>query len=189
MPDVLKSFLNETIWAGCKALEQIPTFNNLSQSLDTDQLQWKKWYQDEKAEIADLPKAFKEISKFHRLLLLRTMRPDRVTSALSNFVTEKMGEKYIEQSPFNIFEAFEESSKSVPMFFVLFPGVDPTPDVEKVAAKYQITSVNRRFINISMGQGQEEPAKRAVFECAKRGYWVMLQNVIINTKLFISFKE
>jgi dynein heavy chain len=96
MPDVLKSFLNETIWAGCKALENIPTFANLSQSLDTDQLQWKKWYQDEKAEIADLPKAFKEISKFHRLMLLRTMRPDRVTSALSNFVTEKMGEKYIE---------------------------------------------------------------------------------------------
>lgn len=105
------------------------------------------------------------------------MRPDRVTSALSNFVTEKMGEKYIEQSPFNIFEAFEESSKSVPMFFVLFPGVDPTPDVEKVAAKYQITALNRRFVNISMGQGQEEPAKKAVFECAKRGYWVMLQNV------------
>jgi len=37
------------------------------------------------------------------------------------------------------------------MFFVLFPGVDPTPDVERVAAKYDISSTNRRFINISMG--------------------------------------
>jgi dynein heavy chain len=37
------------------------------------------------------------------------------------------------------------------MFFVLFPGVDPTPDVEKVAAKFDITAANRRFINISMG--------------------------------------
>lgn len=160
MPDVLKSFLNETIWAGCKELEKLPTFGNLTQSLDTDQLQWKKWYQDEKAEVADLPKAFKDISKFHKLLILRTMRPDRVTSALSNFVTDRMGEKYIEQSPFNIFEAFEESSKSVPMFFVLFPGVDPTPDVEKVAAKYQITSLNRRFINISMDRDRKNQPRR-----------------------------
>jgi dynein heavy chain len=37
------------------------------------------------------------------------------------------------------------------MFFVLFPGVDPTPEVEKVAALYEVTAMNRRFINISMG--------------------------------------
>ena len=40
------------------------------------------------------------------------------------------------------------------MFFVLFPGVDPTPDVEKVALKYNISLTNRKFTNISMGQGQ-----------------------------------
>ena len=48
-------------------------------------------------------------------------------------------------------ETFAETSKTVPIFFVLFPGVDPTPDVEKIAAKYEITSSNQRFINISMG--------------------------------------
>jgi dynein heavy chain len=174
MPDVLKSFLNEQIWSSCRALEQVHGFSTFTSSLETEYLQWKKWYQDEKAETADLPKAYKDHSKFQRLLLLRAMRPDRLTSALSNFVIEKMGERYIEQSPFNIFEAFEESSKNVPIFFVLFPGVDPTPDVERVAAKFDITANNRRFINISMGQGQEEPAKRAVYDCAKKGYWVML---------------
>jgi dynein heavy chain len=34
-----------------------------------------------------------------------------------------------------------------PIFFVLFPGVDPTPDVERVAAEYNITSSNNKFIN------------------------------------------
>jgi len=50
--------------------------------LEIDSLQWKKWFNEEKAEVADLPKAYKEIGKFHRLLLLRAMRPDRLTSAL-----------------------------------------------------------------------------------------------------------
>jgi len=69
---------------------------------------------------------------------------------------------------------FEESLNTVPIFFVLFPGVDPTPDVEKVAAKYDISIKNGRFTNISMGQGQEERAKKAIFDCARKGYWVML---------------
>jgi dynein heavy chain len=62
------------------------------------------------------------------------MRPDRLSSALGSFVSENMGEKFVEQPPFSIFETFEETSKITPIFFVLFPGVDPTPDVEKVAA-------------------------------------------------------
>jgi dynein heavy chain len=40
-----------------------------------------------------------------------------------------MGEEYVEQPPFNIFETFDETDKKTPIFFVLFPGVDPTPEV------------------------------------------------------------
>lgn len=152
MPDVLRSFLNEQIWASCKALENnIPLFTGFCGSLDTEYLQWKKWYQEEKAELADLPKAYKDIDKFHRLLLLRALRPDRLTSALAQFVTEKMGEEFVEQPAFHMDQLFEEAMNTVPIFFVLFPGVDPTPDVEKVAAKYDISLKNGRFTNISMG--------------------------------------
>jgi len=116
----------------------------------------------------------KECSKFHKLMLLRAIRPDRLTSALSTFISDSMGERYIEQPPFTMRETFEEASKLTPMFFVLFPGVDPTPEVESVGKLYDISSTNGRFINISMGQGQEEKAKKALFNCAKKGYWIML---------------
>lgn len=36
---------------------------------------------------------------------------------------------------------------------------------------------NGKFINISMGQGQEERALTAVQEAAEKGGWVVLQNV------------
>ena len=81
------------------------------------------------------------------------MRPDRVTSAMTNFVGKEMGDRYVEQPPFSITETFAEMSPRTPIFFVLFPGVDPTPEVERVAALYNITSSNAKFINISMGQG------------------------------------
>ena len=52
-------------------------------------------------------------------------------------------------------ETYNESNNNTPIFFVLFPGVDPTPQVEAIAKEYDISIANGRFINISMGQGQE----------------------------------
>jgi len=178
LPEPLKGFLNDIIWANCKGLESIKVFENLGSSLESEYLVWKKWYQEERVEeVGELPKSFKEISKFHKLMLLRAMRPDRLSSALTNYVSEIMGERYVEQPPFNIFETFEETDKKTPIFFVLFPGVDPTPEVERVALKYGISIENKKFRNISMGQGQEKPAKEALFLAAEKGHWIMLQNL------------
>ena len=40
---------------------------------------------------------------------------------------------------------------TTPVFFVLFPGVDPTPEVEKVGAIRDVSIANGKFLNISMG--------------------------------------
>jgi dynein heavy chain len=49
-----------------------------------------------------------------------------------------------------------------PTFFVLFPGVDPTPEVELIGKMCGKTLANEKFINISMGQGQEQNAIKAL---------------------------
>lgn len=74
-------------------------------------------------------------------------------------------------------ETYDESGPNTPIFFVLFPGVDPTPQVERTAALFDISIANGKFVNISMGQGQENRAKKALFDAAANGTWVMLQNV------------
>lgn len=61
------------------------------------------------------------------------MRPDRLTYALIEFCTEHMGIQYIEQPPFDIQLIIPEMNKVTPTFFVLFPGVNPVPDVELIA--------------------------------------------------------
>jgi len=170
-------FMPEAAWSAVLGLESVDVFSNLTSQMESESLQWRKWYQDEKAEEIDLPKSCKEIKMFQRLLLLRAMRPDRLTGALTKFIEENLGKKYIDQAPFDIFKTYPEMSPKVPMFFVLFPGVDPTPDVEKVGASFGITSNNGKFVNISMGQGQEEIAANALTKASKEGGWIMLQNV------------
>ena len=167
-------FFPEVIWNGITGLDKnVEKFNILVNTMEGEALQWKKWYGEEKAEIADYPKSCKDFSNFHKLLLLRAMRPDRLTGALTEFVRDNLGIRYVEQPPFDMVKCYNEMQPNIPTFFVLFPGVDPTPDVERVCKEIG----GGKFTNISMGQGQEEIAAKALIKAGKEGGWIMLQNV------------
>merc|ERR1719191_2093067 len=147
------------------------------QNLESDNMGWRRWFSEEKAETADLPRAARDLGPFHRLFLLRVLRPDRIGAALTQFVTDHLGNSFVDQSPFSMEETYNESTCVTPFFFVLFPGTDPTPTVEALARKLGITEANGRFVNISMGQGQEQVAINALNKSAKDGSWIMLQNI------------
>lgn len=53
-----------------------------------------------------------------------------------------MGTDYVFQKPYDMAKTYEETSPATPMFFVLFPGVDPTPWVESLARTLDITTEN-----------------------------------------------
>jgi len=180
MPENARSWLTETQWAQLKSLEGLEAFKKggkLTESLEQDSLGWKRWFQEEKAEQADLPRSARDLSPFHRLFLLRVLRQDRIGAALTQFITDNLGMEFIEQAPFDMETSYEESTMITPFFFVLFPGVDPTPTIEALGKKLQITEANGRLVNISMGQGQETIALNALTKSAKEGGWIMLQNI------------
>jgi len=80
-------FIPETAWAAVKGLESIKIFEHLINQMDSEPHLWRKWYVDEKPESVELPKSVKDLALFYRVLLLRAMRPDRLTNALTEFVT------------------------------------------------------------------------------------------------------
>jgi len=63
------------------------------------------------------------------------------------------------------------------MFFVLFPGVEPTKDIREIAVKNNKNVLDNTLIEISMGQGQEERANKAIVQAAQDGNWVVLNNI------------
>lgn len=170
-------FIPDANWAAVKGLESVKIFENLIVSMTEEALQWRKWFQDERSEAAELPRAFKDLDLFHRLLLLRALRPDRLSPALVQYVTECMGEQFIEQPAFNVFQMYKEMNTETPVFFMLFPGVDPTNDVEQAGKANGKLMSDGTLVNISMGQGQEKPALEKLAEAGKKGNWVMFQNV------------
>lgn len=76
--------------------------------MESEALQWRKWYADPEPETVELPRAMKDISLFHRILLLRALRPDRLINALKTFVADNMGLEYVEQPAFDMGDTYEE---------------------------------------------------------------------------------
>lgn len=50
MPEPLKQFLNDVVWANVKGLEFLPIFSSLGSNMEQEYLVWKKWYQEERVE-------------------------------------------------------------------------------------------------------------------------------------------
>ena len=71
-------------------------------------------------------------------------------------------------------KAFSESDSRSPIFFALFPG-DPTTWVEGIGG--WVIHLKRKFINISMGEGQEPIASAALEKLTTNGGWIFLQNL------------
>eukprot|EP00968_Pinguiococcus_pyrenoidosus_P000337 scaffold23_cov268-Pinguiococcus_pyrenoidosus.AAC.7 len=173
----LGEWMPESVWPKVKALEALKDFDGLGDNMQSDSDDWQQWFDSEAPETAKLPGDYqKSLAPFARLILLRCLRPDRVTTALRTYIAEVMGNDYIFQPPFDMDAAYAETSNQTPTFFVLFPGVDPTPLVENLGATMGISLDNGNFVNISMGQGQEKLAESVVEKFAESGGWVMLQN-------------
>ncbi|XP_075225795.1 dynein beta chain, ciliary-like [Lycorma delicatula] len=170
-------FLTNNLWGGIKALANMDAFKSLDKDIEGSAKRWRKFIEGESPEREKFPQDWKNKSALQRLCMMRSMRPDRMTYAVKCFIEEKLGTKYTESRSVEFAKSFEESSATVPVFFILSPGVDPTRDVESVGKKLGFTTDRRNFHNVSLGQGQETVAESSMDLSSKAGHWVILQNI------------
>ena len=141
---------------------------------------------DARAEAEPLPGDWKRLGPFDRLLVIRCIRPDRMAEALGTVVGDVIGSRYTISASFDLGEAYKDSRPDVPMFVFLSPGVDVMSSIEAlqkefVAANPESTIANK-ILSVSLGQGQEPVANRAIATAHKSGGWVALQNIHLTPK-------
>ena len=181
-------WLPNSVWLSICALAEIEEFARLPVDIEEASSRFLSWFNDPSPENEKLPLDWGNIGPFLKLLVISSLRPDRFTIALRDYIQEILPNSaaYIEcGSELNSLQilqlALEDSNPSVPIFFVLSPGTDVVSDLNRAAveANYEYGT---SFHNVSMGQGQDVIAERLLDLANKEGHWLVLNNVHLMPK-------
>jgi dynein heavy chain len=172
----------DSAWAEIFRLGKVPApkYDKFHEHFAKEEHTWKKVY--DSADPISLmqgdgrPDCIKHLGAFEDLLVLRTLRPDRIVPAVLNYVAGVMGEKFVTPPPFDLAGSYVESSNVAPLIFILSPGADAFGALNKYALEKGV-EVNC----ISLGQGQGPKAEKLMDEATKAGTWVLLQNCHLAT--------
>ena len=179
------SWMTDADWSAVKCLSLLDGFEKFANDIEENTTRFLEWYQLLTPESEKLPGDYRELDKrpFQKLLVVRILRPDRITAALNNFICQYIqnGKRFIEcdsqLSKFQVLQSsFEDTNALVPLYFMLSPGADIASDVDRLALKYgKIKGVD--YHNISLGQGQEDFANDTLETAKTLGHWIFLDNV------------
>ncbi|POM65737.1 Axonemal dynein heavy chain, partial [Phytophthora palmivora] len=164
-----EAWLNDKTWANIVGLDALPSFVDFSDAFATELGLWEISYNStDPAETLGDISSLASLDAFQRIIVLRCLRPDKVIPAVMSFVATEMGQRFIEPQPFDLKAGFDDSNCSTPLIFVLTPGADPMSELLKLAAEL---GFNKKFVAISLGQGQGPLAENAIAEAIDNGTW------------------
>lgn len=109
---------------------------------------------------------------FHKIVILKSLRPDKVINAMQDFISFNLGQQFIEPQTSDLQAMFKESGPAIPLIFVLSTGTDPAAELYKFADRMKF---GKRMFSISLGQGQGPRAEKMIKDGIELGNWVFFQ--------------
>ncbi|XP_053319883.1 dynein axonemal heavy chain 2 [Spea bombifrons] len=174
MDNPCPGWLSDANWDNITELDKLANFHGLMNSFEQYPRDWNLWYTSPEPENACLPGEWENAcSEMQRMLIVRSLRQDRVAFCVTAFIINNLGSKFTEPPVLDMRAVVEDSLPRSPLVFVLSPGVDPTGSLLQLADQ---CGMSQRFQALSLGQGQAPIATRMIKEGVKEGYWVFLAN-------------
>lgn len=160
------------IW---RASSQLSSMSSLISHVVQHQSVVRQFYESTDPVGFEFPEPFSVFTDVQRLILFQCLRPDKMVPAVASYVESKLGSKFIESPLFNLEEIVGEMARdpSTAIIFVLSPGADPNAELDRVA---EMRGMDKRLFKLSLGQGQDKPAKELISDAKRAGNWVLLQN-------------
>ncbi|XP_035825271.1 dynein heavy chain 6, axonemal [Aplysia californica] len=186
------SWVTESEWRQCQYLEAtIPSFDLLCRSLCTNTEQWQLFKSSEdpfflmEQPFVHGPDADKSspifpwegLTKFQRLILIKTLRLEVTPSAVSQFIRDQLGARYLSTGTFDLKEIYRESMAKAPLIFILSPGEGCDPSSQLLRFAKELRGSTLHLDMISLGRGQGPKAEELISKAQiLKGRWVFLQN-------------
>lgn len=152
----------------------LPALNGFEEFFIEQQAEFQKIFDSETPHEEPIPGEWNEkLTSFQKMIVLKSIRADKITLAVQNFVVEQIGRQFVEPPTFNLAKSFKDSAITTPLIFVLSTGSDPVADFERFSADMNMT---KKCEKISLGRGQGPKAQVMINDNLNRGGWVLLMN-------------
>jgi dynein heavy chain len=190
-------WLPTNAWNSTMALCELDDFAKLGTDLVEAAPRFREWFNSLIPENEKLPLDWAGLDRnpFQKMLVVRCLRPDRVQTALSNFIRATLpnGNDYADcDGTLNSLEILDQSlsdsTPTTPIYFILSPGANVVADLDQMATKYGFVK-GESYHNVSMGQGQDIIAMGYLETAHRNGHWVILNNVHLMPKWLIELEK
>jgi dynein heavy chain len=149
-PNPAPGWLSSRIWSEILTLSSLDSFRGIEEDFQIYIENFKTIFDCATPETLPLPGNWEvRISKFQKLLLLKCLRPDRMTSAIQDFISFSIGSKFVEPQSGELSVVFKESNPFTPIIFVLSSGADPANALYKFAEEMRFS---KKLNAVSLGR-------------------------------------
>jgi dynein heavy chain len=178
-------------------------FKTFADDVERNETVFLPWYSENEPEkfpvpIVDVKFQNEEevLANFNRLLSIRCLREDRTLLAVMDFIKKTefvdlpggklpaMGPRYVDPVTDTVESVLNDMEATVPVIYLLSAGADPTDSIETLARRRR-----RPIESVSMGEGQEIVAVRAISTATANGSWVLLQNCHLGLEFIESLED
>ena len=129
----------------------LPAFKGLDEYFMKNHLLFKKIFDSTEPQNEPLPGEWdSKLNTFQKLIVLKSLRSDKITLGVQNFVVEHLGQPFVEPPVFNLAKSYKDSSITTPLIFVLSKGSDPVASFERFAEE---SNMSKKCEKISLGRG------------------------------------
>ncbi|XP_054190339.1 dynein axonemal heavy chain 14 isoform X16 [Homo sapiens] len=123
---------------------------------------------------------WEKLTSFQRLILVKVLRPESLNNSVRKFITEKMGNKYLQRTGVNLKDAYKGSNARTPLILIQTHGIDLTNILLRFAQELKGTT--HHVTIISLGRDQAAKAEDLILKAlTKTQQWVFLQNCHLAT--------
>ncbi|XP_058809206.1 dynein axonemal heavy chain 6 [Phymastichus coffea] len=126
------------------------------------------------------------LTDIEKLMLLKALKEEKLIFGVTSFVKKNLGQQFVESPIITLQVLYPDTSKVIPLVFVLSTGSDPFSAFLKFAHEMGFT---KRYESISLGQGQGPIAESLIRQGIERGDWVFLQNCHLATSWMLSLEN
>ena len=114
------------------------------------------------------------LTAFQRLILIQTLRPDRLKSAMQFFCEQVLGFPIFSSSSLNLENILCQSSSDIPILIIISPGSDPSQELHDIAEK---TIGIENLIEFPLDEDQEDIVIQKIMQHSLAKSWLCLKNL------------